>query len=172
MISKKMQEAINEQINKELFSEFLYLSMAAWFEAKNLPGFANFFYIQAKEERFHAMKLYHFLLDRGGKVVLKGIADPQVDFAGTMQVFETSYKHELGVTASIHALVSTAVKEKDLAAQTFLNWFVDEQVEEEKTQEDVLNQLKLFNGEGAGLLFLDRELATRTFIAPAPLRGI
>jgi ferritin len=172
MISGKMQGAFNDQINKEFYSEYLYLSMAAWFEARNLPGFANFFYIQAKEERFHAMKMYHFMLDRGGKIVMKGLGDPIVDFKNAMQVLETSYKHELGVTASIHALANLAAKEKDLPAQSFLNWFVDEQVEEEQTQENVLNQMKLFNGEGAGMLFLDRELAARTFVAPAPLRGL
>jgi ferritin len=167
-----MQEAINSQINKEYYSEYLYLSMAAYFEAKNLPGFANFFYVQMKEERFHMMKFYHYLLDRGGKVTLTGIGDPTVDFENPMKVFEMSYAHELGVTASIHNLVSIAVEEKDVSAQSFFNWFVDEQVEEEQAQENVLNQMKLFNGEGAGLLFLDRELATRTFTAPAPLRGI
>lgn len=172
MISKKMLNAINEQINKELYSEYLYLAMAAWFENRNLPGFANFFYIQMKEERFHMMKMYHFVLDRGGEIALKAIGDPSADYKNPIEVFRASLKHEQGVTASIHALAALAAEEKDPAAQSFFNWFIDEQVEEEQTQENTLKSLQMFNGEGAGLLFLDRELATRTFVAPAPLRGI
>lgn len=167
MISEQMQDAINEQINKELYSEYLYLSMAAYFEAQNLPGFANFFVVQAQEERFHAMKFYKFLNDRGGRVILKAIDQPMVDFDSPLQVFEESYKHEQFVTRRIHDLVDVAMAEKDHATMSFLNWFVDEQVEEEATFDELVNKLKMVDGKGHALLMLDKELGARMFTPPA-----
>lgn len=161
MISKKMQEAINEQINKELYSEYLYLSMAAYFDALGYEGFAHFMKVQAKEEHEHAMKFYEYLTDRGGRVILKQIDEPQIDFDSVDEVFELSYKHEQFVTKSINELVDLAIKENDHASVSFLNWFVDEQVEEEATMDAILTKLEMIDGKGMGLLMLDRELAKR-----------
>lgn len=161
MISKKMQEAINEQINKELYSEYLYLSMAAYFDALGYEGFAHFMKVQAKEEHEHAMKFYEYLNDRGGRVILKQIDEPQTDFDSVNEVFDLSYKHEQFVTKSINELVDLASKENDHASVSFLNWYVDEQVEEEATMDAILTKLEMIDGKGMGLLMLDRELARR-----------
>ncbi|MBN1327389.1 MAG: ferritin [Candidatus Cloacimonetes bacterium] len=167
MISGKLQEAFNEQINKELFSEYLYLSMAAYLDSIGLAGFAGFFKVQVQEERFHAMKFYEYLNERGGRVLLKKIEQPQVDFKSPLEIFELSYKHEQFITQSINELMDIAIAEKDHAARSFLNWYVDEQVEEESTMDNIINQLKLIDGKGQGLLMLDRELGARTFTPPA-----
>ncbi|MEA2104148.1 MAG: ferritin [Candidatus Cloacimonadota bacterium] len=167
MISKKLEEAINEQINKELYSEYLYLAMAAHFDSVDLPGFANFFKIQVQEERFHAMKFYDFLNERGGKVVLKKIDKPQTEFESPLDIFKISYKHEQYVSDLINKLMDLAIAENDHAVRSFLNWYVDEQVEEEASMSKVVNQLKWINGQGNGLLMLDKELATRVFTPPA-----
>jgi ferritin len=161
MISKKMQEAINEQINKELYSGYLYLSMAAYFDALGYEGFAHFMKVQAKEEYEHAMKFYEYLNDRGGRVILKQIDEPQIDFDSVNEVFDLSYKHEQFVTKSINELVDLASKENDHASVSFLNWYVDEQVEEEATMDAILTKLEMIDGKGMGLLMLDRELAKR-----------
>ncbi len=166
MISEKLQDAINEQINRELFSEYFYLSMAAWFEAQNLPGFANFFTVQTQEERFHAMKFYHYLNDRGGRVVLKEIKQPKVDFEDAIEIFTDSLHHEQFVTRSINELMDLAIQESDHATRSLLNWFVDEQVEEEANMEAVLHKLRLIDGKGHGMLMLDNELAARVYTPP------
>ena len=129
MISKKLVDAFNEQINKELFSEYLYLSMAAWFEAENLPGCANFFKVQVQEERFHAMKMYDYVNERGGRVLLKAIDQPEIEFKSALEIFEKAYGHEQLVTSLINNLMEVAIEEKDHATKSFLNWFIDEQVE-------------------------------------------
>lgn len=167
MISEKLQDAINEQINRELYSGYLYLSMAAYFDSMNLPGFANFMRVQEEEERFHAMKFYDFLNERGGRVVLKKIAQPEVDFDSPVEVFELSLKHEQFVTKSINELMDLAIAENDHATKSFLNWYVDEQVEEEDTMDGIVNKLKLIGGKGHGMLMMDKELGARTFTAPA-----
>lgn len=167
MITERMQDAINEQINKEMFSEYLYLSMAAYFESLNLPGFANFFYVQIQEERFHAMKFYHYLKDRGGRIVLKQLDQPQVDFDSPLHAFEEGLKHEQFVTQRINNLMDVAIELRDHATKSLLNFYVDEQVEEEATFETVVNKLRMIDGKGHGLLMLDAELASRTFTAPA-----
>lgn len=166
MISEKLQDAINEQINRELYSGYLYLSMAAYFDSMNLPGFANFMRVQEEEERFHAMKFYDFLNERGGRVVLKKIAQPEVDFDSPVEVFELSLKHEQFVTKSINELMDLAIAENDHATKSFLNWYVDEQVEEEDTMDGIVNKLKLIGGKGHGMLIMDKELGARTFTAP------
>lgn len=166
MISKKLEEAINEQINKELYSEYLYLAMAAYFDAVDLPGFANFFKVQVQEERFHAMKFYDFLNERGGKVVLKKIDKPQTEFESPLDILEISYKHEQYVSDLINKLMDLAISENDHAVKSFLNWYVDEQVEEEDSMNKILNQLKWIDGKGNGLLMLDKELAGRVFNPP------
>lgn len=167
MISKKLQDAINEQMNRELFSEYLYLSMAAYFIRNDLDGIANFFTVQVQEERFHAMKFYNYLLERGGKVELKPIGQPQIDFKSSVEVFELTAEHEAWVTRSINELMDLALKENDHSLVSFLKWYVDEQVEEEATVGKILSKMKLIGGEGAGLFMIDAELAQRTFTPPA-----
>ena len=167
MISEKLQDAINEQINRELYSGYLYLSMAAYFDSMNLPGFASFMKVQEEEERFHAMKFYDFLNERGGRVVLKKIAQPEVDFDSPIEVFEQSLKHEQLVTKSINELMDLAIAENDHAAKSFLNWYVDEQVEEEDTMDGIVNKLKMIGAKGHGMLMMDKELGARTFTPPS-----
>jgi ferritin len=161
MIGKAMQEAINEQINKELYSSYLYLSMAAYFEDQNLPGFAKWMHMQEGEEREHAMKLYEFLVDRGGRVMLKPIAAPETEWKSPLELFKQVAAHEAVVTASIHSLYELALKEKDYAAQVMLHWFIDEQVEEEKNAGEIVSQLELVEARGTAVLMLDHRLGKR-----------
>ncbi len=167
MISKKLQNAINKQINKELYSEYLYLSMAAYLELIGLEGFANFFKVQVLEERFHTMKFFDYVNERGGRVILESIDRPQIEFKSPVEIFEIAYKHEQYVTKLINELMEVAIKENDHAAKSFLNWYIDEQVEEEASMDKILNQLKMIGGKGQGMLMLDKELAARTFTPPA-----
>lgn len=161
MIGKAMQDAMNEQINKELFSSYLYLSMAAYFEAKNLPGFAHWMRMQADEEREHAMKFYDFILERGGRVELKAIAAPKTDWNSNLEVAEEVAAHEAKVTASIYSLYELAQTEKDYPAQVMLQWFVTEQVEEEKSAAEIVADLKLIEERGTAVLMLDHRLGKR-----------
>lgn len=171
MISQKLQDAINEQINKEFYSEYLYLSMEAYCRSIDLDGFANFFHVQTQEEHFHGMKLYTFLIDLDGRVVLKSIAAPPTEFKSVIELFEKTLEHEKFVTKSINELMDAAVKDNNHAVMSFLKWFVDEQVEEESTDSKILSKLKLINGEGHGLLMLDAEMAQRTFTPPPATEG-
>ena len=166
MITKKLQDVFNEQINKELYSEYLYLSMATWFDAENLPGFASFFKIQVQEERFHAMKMYDFVNERGGRVILEKINKPQIDFKSALEIFEMAYKHEQFISKSINELMDVAIEENDHATKSFLNWFIDEQVEEEASMDAIVGKLKMLGGNGHGLLMIDNELGTRVFTPP------
>lgn len=166
MISQKLQDAINYQINRELYSEYYYLSMASYFNSVGLSGFENFFLVQVEEERFHAMKMYRFLNEKGGRVCLKAIEAPKTQFESALEVFELAYEHEKLVSGLINDLMDLAIKENDHAAKNHLNWFVEEQVEEEASMDTILNKLKLIGGEGHGLLMLDAELAQRTFTPP------
>ena len=167
MISQKLQDAINYQINRELFSEYYYLSMASYFNSTGLSGFENFFLIQVEEERFHAMKMYNFINERGGRVFLQAIEAPKTKFESALEVFELAYEHEKLVSKLINDLMDLAIKENDHAAKNHLNWFVDEQVEEEASMDTIVNKLKLIGGAGHGLLMLDNELAQRTFTPPS-----
>ena len=162
MIGKTMQDAMNEQINKELFSSYLYLSMAAWFEYRNLPGFANWMRIQADEEREHAMKFFDDVNDRGGRVTLQVIEQPQVDWDSALKVFEQVYHHEQKVTSLIHAIYKLAVEEADYPTQVMLHWFINEQVEEEKNASGILDQLKAVEGHNSALFMLDHRLGKRS----------
>jgi ferritin len=166
MLSAKLQEAMNEQINKELYSEYIYLSMEAYMRSIDLDGIANFFHVQTQEEHLHAMKIYNFIIDRGGKVVLKKIETPPGDFKSVVDVFEQTLEHEKFVTKSINELMDIAVKENDHAVMSFLKWYVDEQVEEEANVTRILSKLKLIGGEGHGLLMIDQDLSTRVFTPP------
>lgn len=161
MISKAMQDAVNDQINKELYSSYLYLSMAAYFENKNLPGFAHWMHIQEGEERGHAMKLYDFLIDRSGAVLLKAIDAPPADWKSNLELFKEVAAHEAKVTASINTLYELALKEKDYPAQVLLHWFINEQVEEEKNAAEIVAQLELVEARGAAVLMLDHRLSKR-----------
>lgn len=161
MITKTMQDAINQQINRELFSSYLYLSMAAYFEDMNLSGFANWMRIQEAEEREHAMKLYDYLVERGGRVMLYSIDAPRTEWSSSLEVAEEVAEHEAKVTASITALYELALKEKDYPSQIMLQWFITEQVEEEKNIAEIVANLKLIDAHGTAVLMLDRQLGKR-----------
>jgi ferritin len=161
-MSKAVQDAINEQINKELFSSYLYLAMAAHFEENNLPGFARWLRIQAAEENEHGMKFYEHLLERGGHVELKAIAAPKTGWKTSLEAFQEVQAHEAKVTASINALYELALKEKDYPAQVLLQWFITEQVEEEKNAGEIVHQLEMVDAHGTAVLMLDHRLGKRS----------
>jgi ferritin len=162
MLSKTLQDALNLQINRELASAYLYLSMSAHFEHRNLPGFARWMRLQSKEEVEHAMKLFDFVNDRGGRVTLDAVGKPATEFSSCLEVMTHVLEHERKVSASIHNLYALAVKENDYAAQVMLHWFIDEQVEEEKSASDVVERLKMVGDAPAGLLMIDGQLAGRS----------
>ena len=164
MLKEKVLNAINEQINAEQYSALMYLSMSAWLQDKGLPGFANWMYIQYQEELTHANKFFNYVNERGGKVTLKAIEQMPTEWAGVIEVFEATLEHEQKVTALIDNLVDVAISERDHASQSFLQWFVDEQVEEEANVTEILDTLKLINGQGNGIFMLDREMRTRKFV--------
>ena len=167
MLSDRMQDALNRQIEHEFYSSFVYLAMSAHFERGNLPGFARWMRLQAGEEYTHAMKIFDHIHDRGGAVALPAIATPPSKFETPLSVFDQALHHERAVTRSIHDLYELAVTERDYPARVFLDWFVNEQVEEESTVQETVDRLRLAGGNSTALLFLDRELAART-AAPAP----
>ena len=167
MISKKMEEALNGQVNAELYSAYLYLSMESYFKSLNLNGFANWMRVQTQEEVTHAMKIYDFVNERGGRIILKAIDGPQTEWDSPLAVFEAVYVHEQKVTGLINDLVDLAIKEKDHATNTFLQWFVNEQVEEESSADEVVQQLKMMENAPGGMFMLDRELGQRVFTPPA-----
>ncbi len=166
MIRKEVLDALNEQINAESYSAYMYLSMAAYFENMGLSGFANWMKVQYQEEAAHALKFFNYVTERGGKVVLKAIDQVPVDFNGIVDVYEKTLVHENHVSDLINNLVNVAVTANDHASQSFLKWFVDEQVEEEANVEKILAMLKLINGQGNGIFMMDRELAQRVFVDP------
>lgn len=166
MLSKKMEKMLNEQINAEMYSAYLYLSMAAYFEDKNLPGFANWMHVQFKEEWAHAMRIYNYVFERGGKVELFAIDKPKNKWKNIVEVFEETLKHEKYVTSLIYDLVTASIQEKDYASQSMLQWFIDEQVEEEATASELLEKVKMVEGKGAGLFMIDKELQARVFVDP------
>lgn len=170
MIKKNMQDALNAQFNREIYSAYLYLSMAAYFESINLKGFANWMAVQRQEELAHAMKFYQYIIDRGGRVLLAAVAGPPTEWASPLKVFEATRAHEQKVTGYINDLVTLALKEKDHATHTFLQWFVTEQVEEEASVDGVVKKLALMSGAPGGIFLLDRELAQRVF-TPPPAAG-
>lgn len=161
MLSGTMQAALNSQLNAELFSSYLYLSMAANLESKNLKGMSHWFQVQAQEEMIHALKFYNFILSRGGKVVLAAIEGPQTDWAMPLLAFLTAQEHEAKVTGLINNLVDLAITEKDHASNAFLQWFVTEQVEEEASVLAVVESLKLSGDDSSGLFMIDKDLALR-----------
>ena len=167
MLNKKMASALNEQMNREFYSAYLYLSMSAYSAYVGLKGAANWFYVQYQEEMVHFDKFYHYLLNQGEIVELKAVQSPPSEFKSLMDMFEQTLKHERYITKSIHDLVDLAIKEKDHATEALLQWYVTEQVEEEANDNDVLARLRLAGKEGNGLFMVDNELATRVFTPPA-----
>jgi ferritin len=168
MISKKLQDAFNEQMKNEFFSAYLYKAMVAYFEGEELKGFGNWLRVQALEELTHGDKFFNFLIDAGGAPVLRAIDAPKADFKSPLDAFEYGLKHEQFVTASINKLSDMARDESNHAAQIFLQWFVTEQVEEESNFTGYVRKLKMVKGDGRGLLLLDQEAAQRVFVPPTP----
>lgn len=166
MINEKMEKAFLDQINKELYSEYLYLSMKAYFANLNLMGFVNWMDVQVQEEHAHAMGMFDYVIERGGKVILESIDKPDNTWQSPLDVFRAVLAHEEYVTSRINALMDVAEETKDRAAMTFLNWYIKEQVEEEANVGGVLAQLELIGDDKTALFALDKELATRTFVAP------
>lgn len=162
MLSKILQDAINEQIKHELYSSYLYLSMSAHFEAASLPGFAKWTRLQAEEETGHAMKFFDFINDRGGRVALQAIAQPPAEFGTPLEVFQAILEHEKKVTSLIHKLYALALKENDYASQVMLQWFIDEQVEEEKNASQIVEQLKMIEDRSTATFYLDKQLGKRS----------
>jgi ferritin len=167
MLNKKIQPALNQQLIAELYSSYLYLSMSAYFQSVNLPGFANWMRVQAQEELVHAMKFYDFINERGGRVMLQQIEAPPTEWSSPLDVFENAYKHEQKVTGLINDLVNLAAGERDHATNIFLQWFVTEQVEEEASADEVVQKLKLAGNGSAGLFMLDGQMGQRVFTPPA-----
>jgi len=161
VIKEKVAKAINKQINAELYSSYLYLSMAAHFAALNLKGFANWFSVQAKEENTHAMKFYEYIIERGAKVILTEIASPDTKWSSPLAAFKDVYAHELKVTELINGLVKLAKEEDDYATEVLLYWYVNEQVEEEANPKAIVEKLEIIGDSVAGLAILDKELSER-----------
>ena len=161
MLAPDLENAMNTQIAAELYSSHLYLAMSAYSEEQSLPGFARWFRLQSDEEREHALRFVRHIVDRGGRVLLTGIDAPQTDFGAPQGAFEQAQAHEMNVTMMIDGLFAMAVQHGDYASQAFLQWFVTEQVEEERTVGQIVQTLKNLGSDPASLLFLDRELGSR-----------
>lgn len=169
MLNNKIQDAINNQINAEFYSAYLYLSMANYFEAEGLSGIANWFKVQFKEEQAHAEIFMNYINQRGGRVILAAIEAVPTSWASPTEAFKATLEHEQKVTASINALYTLAIEEQDYATRDRLAWFVSEQVEEEDNCRQLIDKLSLIGDNGMGLYMIDRELATRTYTAPSIL---
>ena len=169
MITQKMEEALNGQVNKELYSAYLYMAMSAHCDSIGLKGFANWFMVQYHEEMFHTMKIYEYIQRQGGKVKLMAVQQPPSEWESPLKLFQKTLEHEKFITQSIHELVDLAIQEKDHATHIFLQWYVTEQVEEEENDNDILAKLNLVNagpGGNNGLFMIDKELAARTTTVP------
>ena len=169
-MKENITKIVNEQIQEEMFSSYLYLSMAAYLENQNLKGFANWMRVQAKEEYDHALGFFNYLLTRGAKVELLALAKPEHNFSDTMDILTKTLAHENHITAKIHAIYELALQEKDFALHSFLKWYVDEQVEEEANAQELIDKVKILGGNGEALYLLDRELLARQYI-PATILG-
>ncbi|MBU0679670.1 MAG: ferritin [Verrucomicrobia bacterium] len=161
MLSEKMRGELNAQINEEYYSAYLYLSMSAYCQDMGLPGFANWFRRQYEEEVVHALKILDYVAGRGARVELRAIAEPAKDFGEPVDLFEASLRHERHITGCIHALVDLALEEKDHATHAMLQWFVNEQVEEESSAGEILTKLKFAGDNKGALLMIDRDLSQR-----------
>ena len=167
MLSKTIEKAINKQINAELWSGYLYLSMASYFESLGLKGFANWMWVQAREEVTHAMRFYHHVVDRNGRVLVAAIDKVPTDWKSPLHAFEDTYTHEVKVTGLINNLVNLAISEKDHTTANMLQWFVNEQVEEEANTSKIAQTLERIGDSGSALILIDRELGARVFTMPA-----
>jgi len=165
-ISSKMEKALNQQVKREMYSASLYLAMSAYCSDNDLNGFANWFRVQAMEEMTHAMKIYGYVIERGGRAIVPGLDQPPEDFGSPVKAFAAALEHEEKVTGWINDLVNQAIDEKDHATNSFLQWFVDEQVEEEASATDILKKVEMVGGKPHGLFMLDRELSQRVFHPP------
>jgi len=166
MLTERMEKALNEQLNWEFFSSYLYMSMSGYFHSLGLPGFANWMKVQALEELTHAGRFFSFLNERGGRVRLGAVEAPAWEWESPLAAFQEALKHEQKVTSRINSLVDLAREERDHATEIFLQWFVTEQVEEESSATEVIQKLRLVGGHPASLFHLDRELGTRLFVMP------
>lgn len=169
MITDKMAQALNQQINAELYSAYLYLAMASWATTRGMRGASNWFFIQSREEMTHVWRFYNYVNSQGRQVILEAVAAPPADFESLAKAFDQTLAHEQTVTAMINGLMTTAREQNDNATAIFLQWYVNEQVEEEANVSEIIDQLKLAGPEGGGLLLIDRELGTRVFQMPADL---
>ncbi len=167
MLKERIEKALNDQVNAEIFSAYLYLSMSSCFSEMNFSGFAQWMKVQAMEEMSHAMKIYDFIIERGGRVVLAQIDAPETTWESPLAAFEAAYKHEQYVTSRINDLVDMAMEERDHATNIFLQWFVSEQVEEEASADEIVQKLKLVGSQGNAIFMLDRELGSRGFTLPS-----
>lgn len=171
MLSKKLEEALNAQVNAEFWSAYLYLSMSADFAVKGLPGFANWMKIQFQEEQDHALKFFNYIIQRGGTPDLKPIAEVDKTWKTPLEAYKSTLEHEIVVTKLINDLYALATEEKDYATQSMLKWFIDEQVEEEENAQAIIDTLNILDGNGYGIYQLDKELAARVYVpivTPAP----
>ncbi len=166
MICEKIQKAVNDQINFELYSAYIYASMSSYYLSINLPGFANWMRVQVQEEMAHATFMFDYLNQRGGRVLLQPIAGPETDWSDPAAPFIQAYGHELEVTSRIHNIINIAMEERDHATVNFFQWFVKEQVEEEANTDGVNRQMVLVGNDRSGLFMIDRELALRVFLQP------
>jgi len=171
MIDSKMETALNKQINEELFSSYLYFAMAADFESKNWTGMSNWMKIQAQEEMGHALKLYNWIIGRGGKAVFSAIEKPQETWDSALEVFENAYKHEQHITSCFYDLTKTTRDIGDIATEIFLQWFVTEQVEEEANASEIVEKIKKLKGSPNGMIMLDKELSSRVLSTPVQVTG-
>ena len=172
MLKQKIQDAINDQINAELYSAYLYYSMAAYFESISLKGFSHWMRVQALEEMTHVQKFFSYIYDRGGQVAMKPIEAPPAQWASPLAAFEATYSHEVQVSALINKLMDLALAESDHASCNFLQWFVGEQVEEEASVDEIVQKLVLVEKTEGGLFLLDQEIDKRTFVLPSDLAGV
>ncbi|MCK9208771.1 MAG: ferritin [Salinivirgaceae bacterium] len=166
MITKRIEDELNKQVNAEYWSAYFYLSMSAYCAEIGLAGAANWFRVQYQEEIAHALKFFDYIIERGGKVDLKPIAEVPKEWNGIIHIFEDTQKHEQIVTSLIYHLMDVAIEERDHAAKSFLQWYVDEQVEEESNVQAILDQLRMVEGKGNGLFMIDKDLALRVFVDP------
>jgi ferritin len=172
VLNQKIQDAINDQINSELFSAYLYYSMATYFESISLKGFSHWMRVQALEEMTHVQKFFFYVYDRGGQILLKTIEAPPSEWASPLAAFEATYEHEVRVTGLVNGLMDLALAESDHATCNFLQWFVAEQVEEEASADEIVQKLRLVEKTEGGLFLLDQEMDKRTFAMPSELAGV
>ncbi|MGI6393160.1 MAG: ferritin [bacterium] len=163
MLNKKIEKIINEQMNFEIYSGYIYLAMSAYMDSIDLPGFANWMRAQWEEEFYHAMKMYNYLVERGGRPVFSTVPEPPKTWKSAKAAFENALEHEQIVTGRINDIMDAAIKENDHATKSFINWYIDEQVEEEASVDSIIKKLNLMKESGHGIFMLDKELGERTF---------